>query len=255
MQRTAITRKPGPAIARCALTHIEREPIDVALAVRQHARYEDALAEMGFVVVSLPASDDLPDACFVEDTVVVLGSSALMTRPGEEARRREMRDVAKVLESRARLSYVQAPATIDGGDVLVSGNRVFVGVSTRTNEGGARALEAFAEPLGYSVTMVAVRGSLHLKTAVTALTDRAVIINRDWVDAEAFGGFELIDVDPSEPFGANVFRDGESLLYPAEFPKTLERIQSRVRRVVTLPFSELLKAEAGLTCCSVIVGP
>lgn len=254
MRRIAITRRPGPSLARCVLTHIGREPIDLALAARQHSRYEEALAELGFIVISLPPSDELPDATFVEDTAVVLGEAALMTRPGEATRRGETPDVAKLLEERARLTFVEAPATIDGGDVLVVGTRVFVGISSRTSEDGARSLKAFAEPLGYEVVNVEVRGSLHLKTAVTALSDEVLVINREWIDARPFGGFELVDVDPEEPFGANVLRSGGTIVYASEFPRTLERIRPRVARVVTLPFSELLKAEAGLTCCSVLVG-
>jgi dimethylargininase len=253
MRQIAITRRPGPAIADCALTHIERQPIDVALAVRQHGRYEEALAELGFVVVSLPPSDDLPDASFVEDTAVVLGDEALICRPGEMTRQRETGDIAKLLEERVRVDVVEAPATIDGGDVLVAGKRVFVGISTRTNAHGAERLRLFAERLGYTVTKVNVRGSLHLKTAVTALTDGVLLINREWIDASPFDGFELVDVDPEEAFGANVLRRNDAILYPEEFARTIDRIAPHVGSILTLPFSELLKAEAGLTCCSLLV--
>lgn len=253
MRRIAITRRPGPAIARCALTHIDRQPIDFALAAKQHARYEEALAELGYVVVSLPPSDELPDAPFVEDTAVVLGEAALICRPGEATRRSETEDIAKLLEERVHVENVEAPATIDGGDVLVVGKRVFVGVSTRTNEEGARRLAVFAERRGYVVSSVPVGGSLHLKTAVTALSDTTLLMNPRWVDAASFAGFEIVDVDEEEPFGGNVLRCGSTILYPTEFSRTLEKIRPFVDQVVSLPFNELLKAEAGLTCCSILV--
>jgi dimethylargininase len=253
MGSIAITRRPGPAIVRCLLTHIDRKPIDLELATSQHARYEEALAELGYVVVSLPPSDEMPDGCFVEDTAVVIGDAALIARPGEERRRSETADVAKVLEQRVKVSYASAPGTFDGGDVLLSGSQLFVGLSSRTNKDGALQLKEFAEPRGYDVTVVEVSGSLHLKTAVTAIADQVLVANRDWIDVTAFAGFEIVDVDPAEPFAANVLRSGGSVLYPAEFPRTLERIRAHVAHVVTIPFSELGKAEAGLTCCSVLV--
>lgn len=253
MQRIAITRRPGAALARCLLTHIEREPIEVGLAVRQHALYEEALAELGFIVVSLPPSEEFPDGCFVEDTAVVLGTSALVTRPGDASRRGETRDIASLLEERVELTFVEPPGTIDGGDVLVTGKRIFAGLTTRTNEDGVRQLAAFAETSGFSVTPVAVNGSLHLKTAVTEVASGVLVINRDWVDASVFDGYELIDVDPREPFGANVLRCGEGLLYPSNFPRTRDRIAPRAGEIRSLDFSEFLKAEAGLTCCCILV--
>jgi len=253
MRKIAITRKPGPSIARCALTHIDRSPIDLSVAIAQHAAYEEALASLGYIVISLPSEEALPDGCFVEDTAVVLGSAALITRPGEPSRRGETADVAKLLGSRLRIESVESPGTIDGGDVLVVGKTVFVGLSTRTNEDGAQCLEALARREGYTLERVEVGGSLHLKTAVTALSDTTVVINRNWVDPGPFRKFEMIDVDPAEPFGANVLRCGKTILYSSDFPRTLERLRPHAEEVRTLPFSELLKAEAGLTCCSLLV--
>jgi dimethylargininase len=249
----ALTRAVPPSIVRCELTHLEREAIDLARATEQHRRYEEALGELGCTVQRLPPAPELPDSVFVEDTAVVLPELAVIARPGAEPRRTEVALVAEALRPYRRPAFIEAPGTLDGGDVLHLGSRIWVGLSERTNSDGHRQLERMVSGLGYEVRSVAVGGCLHLKTAVTQVGGRTVLLNPAWIDAAAFDGLDHVEVHPEEPFAANALRVGEVLLYPAAFPRTRERLEERGFTVRTVEADELAKAEAGLTCCSVLV--
>jgi dimethylargininase len=243
----------SPSLARCELTYLEREPIDLGRAVAQHAEYAALLRGLGVDVVELPADDALPDACFVEDAAVVLDEAALLTMPGALSRRGELPAVAEALGRFRRVERTELPATIEGGDVLRVGFTVFVGRSPRTNEAGVARLRAFAEPHGYSVVPVDVTGCLHLKSAVTALDDDRLLANTGWVDMRPFAGFDVIEVAPEEPGAANVLRvDGTLVAHPG-FPRTIERIAALGYAPRLLDVSEFLKAEAALTCKSLLL--
>ena len=250
----AITRGISPAFARCELTHLAREPIDVERARRQHALYEEALRELGCRVEALPALPEHPDCVFVEDVAVVLDEVAIVTRPGAESRRGEEEAVAEVLAAHRPLARIAGPGTLDGGDVLRLGRRVFVGRTPRSDEAGRRQLHELLSPHGYEVIGVEVSGCLHLKSAVTAVGEGAVLMNPAWVDAEPFASYERVEVDPEEPSAANVLVIADSVLLPAAFPRTAVRLASRGLYVRALEVDEIAKAEGGVTCCSVLVG-
>jgi dimethylargininase len=190
---------------------------------------------------------------FVEDIAIVLDELAIVTRPGAGSRRAERPSVEAALRPYRRVARIEAPGTLDGGDVLRSGRTLFVGRSSRTDEAGLEQLRAVAEPVGYRVTPVAVTGCLHLKSAVTEVADGAVLINRDWIDANAFAGRELIDADPAEPHAANALRIGATVVHPTAYPRTGKRLEDRGIAVEAIDVSELAKAEGGLTCCSLII--
>ena len=248
----AVTREISPAIVRCELTHLARAPIDVALARRQHAEYEQRLSALGCVVNRLDAGEEMPDSVFIEDTAVVLDEVAIVTRPGAESRRGEISAVSQVLRAYRSVIGIEPPGTMDGGDVLVAGRRVFVGLSTRTNAAAADQLARILSPFGYSVETITVRECLHLKSAVTAVDDDVVLLNRRWVDAERFTAFDVIDVDPAEPAAANALPVGGALIFPTGFPRTRERLERRDYRVCGVDVSELAKAEGAVTCCSLV---
>jgi dimethylargininase len=248
----ALTREISPAIDRCELTHLARRPIDLERARRQHADYEDALARLGCRVVRLAADADLPDAVFVEDTAVVVDECAVITRPGAKARRGEVDAVAVALAAYRRLTWIEAPATIDGGDVIVAGRRVFVGETPRTSAAGVEALRRRLEPHGYVVSSLPVTGCLHLKSAATALDPETILVNRQWVDAARFDGMTIVEVDSEEPGGANVLTVGRTVLAASEAPRTVERLKKRGYDVVTVDNGELAKAEGAITCGSLI---
>lgn len=248
----AITRPVPASFARCELTHLERVPIDVALASKQHERYEAALESLGCEVRRLSEEPDLPDSVFVEDAAVVFDEVAIITRPGASSRRPETASVASALTPYRPLRVIEAPGTLDGGDVLRVGRAVFVGRSARTNADGVRQLRDLLAPFGYTTACADVRGCLHLKSAATAVDDDLLLVNPAWVDARTFGGVSRLDVDPDEPSAANVVRVGDSLLCVASAPRTRERLTTRGFDVRTVDVSELAKAEGGLTCCSLL---
>lgn len=248
----AITREVGIELAGCELSFVARSPIDPGRAAAQHEAYVECLRALGCEVQVLPPLPDHPDAVFVEDTAIVLPELAVLTRPGAPSRRAEVATIAATLEPYRRCVSLQAPATVDGGDVLRIGQRIYVGQSARSNAEGVGQLRAAVSAFGYSVTAVATRDCLHLKSAVTQVGDNRILINPEWVDREAFRGYELIEVDPDEPHAANVLRVGDALVYPDNFPKTRARLEAAGAVVHALDVSELQKAEGAVTCCSLV---
>jgi len=252
MPLIALTREVSDSIARCELTHLARAPIDLTRARRQHRAYEVTLAVTGCEIVRLPAEHGLPDAVFVEDVAVVLDELAIVTRPGAPSRRIETRSVTSALEHYRPVVGIEEPGTLEGGDVLPVERMLYVGLSTRTNREGVEQLRAAVEPHGYRVAPVPVRRCLHLKSAACRVEAHTLVVNRDWVDADAFGDLDLIDVHPDEPFGANAVLIGQAVVYPAEFPRTHDRLALHGFDVREVEMSEIAKAEGGVTCCSVI---
>jgi dimethylargininase len=249
----AFTRPVPLSLANCELTHLERQPIDVAAAIRQHCEYEEALRSLGCEVMRLSGLPGHPDSVFVEDTAVVLDECAIITRPGAESRRGEVTGVADALRPLRRLYHIEAPGTLEGGDVLRVGKRLYVGASTRSNEDGARQLTDAVAPYGYSVKRVPIRECLHLKTAVSALLEESIILDPRCVDAAGFDGARVMHVHPDEPEAANVLVIDDVVIIPASAPRTREMLESAGVRTVAVDASELAKAEGGLTCCSLLL--
>ena len=246
---TAITRAVSPSMETCELTFLQREAIDIARAREQHGAYEACLVELGVEVISLPAEPEYPDGVFVEDACIVLDEIAVMTRLGAPSRRGESQSLGRVLERYRPLRWMREPATLDGGDVMLAGKTLFVGVTARSNAAGIGQLAAEVEPFGYRVRPVTVHGCLHLKSACSFIGD-AVLVHRAWVEEAAFTGLRLVDVP--EECGANVLAVGETVLVPAAAPRTAELLCRLGRQVRLLDNSELAKAEGALTCCSVV---
>jgi len=248
----ALTHKVSPDIASCELTYLLRAPIDVELASQQHQAYEAALTRLGVTVKSLSLNEKYPDACFVEDTAVVVDELAVICSMGVASRRGETQLIAEELSAFRELVHISKPATIEGGDVLRIGKQVLVGESGRTNRLGIEALGRILGPLGYKVIPVPTRASLHFKSGCTAIDDETLFLNPDWVETECLKGFDLIFTPNDEPASANVLRIGEIVCLQADFPKSIELIQRRAGRLEVMDMSELRKAEAGLTCSSII---
>src|SRR5581483_8180417 len=248
----ALTREVSPAIVNCELEFREREPIDLARAIAQHRRYQACLAELGANVVTLPVEPDLPDSVFVEDPALVLDEIAVIARMGASSRRPEPEVLAGVLSQYRKLGRIEAPATLEGGDVMRVGKTLYVGYSRRTNIAGVQQLAAIVHPLGYFVVPIEVRGCLHLKTACCFLGEDTVLAHRAWFDPDALCGLKILDVPAEEPGGANALRIGETVLVSAAFPRTRELLERSGFRVRTIDNSEFLKAEAGVTCTSLI---
>jgi len=246
----AITRDVSPSIANAELTHLERVPIDYERAREQHEEYRALLASLGCEVISLPGDAAYPDCVFIEDTAIMLDGMAVITRPGAESRRGEVGVVAETLASLRPLVRITAPATLDGGDVLVLDERIYVGRSERSNED---ALAQLRRLTGREVIGVDLHGALHLKTAVTRVSRDTLLVNRAWIDVAPFAGWTLLDVDPTEPFGANAVLLDDVVIYPVAFSRTRAKLESRGINIQTVHADELAKAEGGVTCCSLLV--
>lgn len=252
MSLTAITREVSSSIANCELSFHARRPIDVAKAIAQHNAYQDCLAELGVRVISLPAEPTLPDAVFVEDPVVVVDELAVIANMGARSRRPEAGSLADALACYRPLEFLCEPATLDGGDVLRIGRSVFAGLSRRTNRDGLEQLIELLRPYDYRLQAVEVRGCLHLKSACSYIGNDTILVNRSWIDAEQFSGFEWLDVFEDEPAAANALLLNDVVIMPSSFPKTRGLLEERGFAVRAIDMSELQKAEAGVTCCSLI---
>jgi dimethylargininase len=244
----AFTRAVSPRLAECETTQAER--VDVAQAVAQHAAYEEALREAGFELRRLAALDDFPDGVFVEDTALLLGAHAVILRPGAASRTRETESVADGLASDFALRRL-ATGHVDGGDVLRIGRTLYVGISTRTDLAGIRALGELVAPLDYRVVPVPVAGGLHLKSAATCVNN-VLVHNPAWVAPHHFAGVEPLAVAPGEALGGNVLLAGDTLLTAADSPRTADALAARGFAIVSLDISEMRKADAALTCMSLI---
>jgi len=249
----ALLRRVPDSFVGCVTRRPPVPPLDPVLARDQQEGYRACLEQGGFEVVMLAGDEAHPDCAFVEDTAMVLGESALVTRPGHPSRRGEVGPVALALAALGlRLTHLVAPATLDGGDVLRVGRRLFVGESGRTNAAGRAALERFAVPLGYRVLPVPVRGVLHLKSAATALDDRTILAFPGAVEMAAFGGPRVVPVGGNDPEAANAIRlpDGR-ILVAAHLPEGAAAVTAAGFTPVACEVSEFARADGGLTCLSV----
>lgn len=252
MTQFALTRNVSPDMGACGLSFVDRTEIDVEQAQYQHLQYQRALAALGCSLLSLPAETNLPDAVFVEDTALVLDELAVMTRPGAASRQAEVASVARLLARYRRLEFINAPGTLEGGDILRDGRRIYVGLSARSNPEGIRQLADIVARHGYTVQAVPISDCLHLKSAVTLVAENTLLVQPLWIDPAAFPGFRIIQVDAREPHAANAVRAGRGLIYPSCFPHTLARLESAGIEVSTVDVSELQKAEGAVTCCSLL---
>jgi dimethylargininase len=248
--RQALVRRPGPRIAEGLVTHIDRKPVDAALALHQWEGYVQALRDHGWHTTEVAPADDCPDAVFVEDTMVVFRNVALIARAGADSRRPETaaaREAARALG--CSLNEVTAPGTLDGGDVLKIGDTVYVGRGGRTNAEGVRQLRSAFEPLGARVVAVPVSKVLHLKSAVTALPDGTVIGHPPLVDDPGlFGRFLPV---PEESGAHVVLLGGGKLLMAAGAPRSAELFADLGYEPVPVDIGEFEKLEGCVTCLSV----
>ena len=252
----AFTRKVSSRLAECELTHLPRVPIDAARAATQHAAYEEELEKAGFELVHLPDLPDDPDAVFVEDTAVLLDAHALITRPGAASRIGETESTAAGLRGHFELCRMER-GFLDGGDVLRIGQTLYVGRSSRTDLAGIAELAEIASSLNFEVVEAVLRDCLHLKTGASfvgldAAGTPVLLFNERCIDPAQFSGVEPFRVDPHEPDAANCVRAGTRLILPAGNPRTADRLRKRGFAVIEADVSELQKAEAGVTCMSLI---
>jgi dimethylargininase len=250
--QVALTRKPSPLIEQGERTHIGRDAIDFALALRQHDAYRAALASCGLDVKRLDDADAFADGVFIEDTAIVLPEIAVMTRPGAASRRSEVRGVATALADYRRIVAIESPGTLDGGDVVVVGKRILVGRSERTSARGIASLQALTLEHGYVVSSVGMHGCLHLKSGCTALPDGRLLVNPAWIDVADISDFDLLAIPEREPWAGDVAIANGRVVSASAHPRTRELLEGEGFSVVPVDVSEFAKAEGGVTCLSVI---
>jgi dimethylargininase len=256
MTLVALVREPSASLAECELSYLQRTPIDLGRAREQHAGYCAALRAAGAEVRVLPALDHLPDAAFVEDTAVVVDEVVVLGAPGPGSRAAEVDAITAALEAHRRVRRLDRPgAILEGGDVLRIGRTLWVGRSRRTNDAGIEALRGHLAPLGYEVRVLPVEGCLHLKTGCSSAGEGIVVVNPDWVDGRYFEreGLGVVTVAASEPWAANLLRVGDALLMAAGHRTTAARLREVGLAPVEVEIGEFQKAEAGLTCLSLLI--
>ncbi|MDI9627040.1 MAG: N(G),N(G)-dimethylarginine dimethylaminohydrolase [Acidobacteriota bacterium] len=249
--KKAFVRRPSARLAEGLVTHIERRPVDLDLAQNQWQAYVDALRSAGWQTIEVAPAPDCPDSAFIEDTMVVYGSVAVIARPGAVERQPE----TAAAEEAARgvgyqIKHIVAPGTLDGGDVLKHGGTVWVGQGGRTNAEGIRQLREHLVPLGADVIAVPLSKVLHLKSAVTALPDGTIIGYQPLVDDVEFWGDAFLGM-PEEPGAHVVILDPNTVLMSSSGPESIRQIQARGLNVVQVDISEFEKLEGCVTCLSV----
>lgn len=249
----ALTHTVSRDFANAELTFVQRQPIDLDQAIAQHDAYRTALAKCGANVQEISVNQDCPDGVFIEDSAVVLPELAIICSMGASSRRSEPARVRRSLEKHRSVTQIDLPGTLEGGDVLCVGKRMFVGKSTRTNELGISQLKQIVEPLGWQVEVIEVSGALHLKTAICAINDEQLLVKRDWLKLPKIDGMMLLDVPTSEPWGANLIRIDNHVVLSAKHPRTADLIDQHGVHVHPVDISEFEKAEGGVTCMSLIM--
>jgi len=249
MLTRAILRRPGPDFAAGLTTSALGAPA-LSTMLAQHAAYAGALARLGLQIELLDPLPGFPDAYFVEDVAVIVPELAIVTRPGAPSRRGEAGEINFVLARHRPVANVTGDATLEGGDVLVLGKRVWVGLSSRTNQQGASQLRRLLEPHGYEVRTEEVPGGLHFKSSVTHLGEGRMLTTEAFADLPALADCERVVVEPGEEFAANCLFVNGTLLVPAGAPKTRRKLDALGLPIVELDVSEARKMDGGLTCMS-----
>ncbi len=250
----AIVRRPSPKVSSGEVTHIERSPLDPDLAYSQHEAYLRLLEAHGVTLIFAPDAPEHPDGVFVEDALVVIGSTAVLTRPGALSRRGEPDTLVETLATIGiKPERLTDPATLDGGDVLVARNHVFVGETTRTNQAGHAQLREVSERHGLPLIGVQVPGFLHLKSAITSLPDGSLIGVPGAVDFSTFESLGYQVHSAGEPSGGDVLCLGKTVVLPSDATLTAQTIRALGFPVELVDVSELQKIEAGVTCMSVFL--
>jgi dimethylargininase len=251
--RTALIR-PVPDSFPKALVRDGQPEIDLERARAQHQEYRHLLEESGHAIHVVPPDETHPDCVFIEDTAVVLGEVAVITRPGAESRRGETAPVEDVLVNRFDIARIRAPGTLDGGDVLLLDNVVYVGRSARTNDDGIDQLRAVAHHRGLEVVTVDVEDVLHLKSAVLAIDEETVVVTPGTVDEAKLHGLQILYEHEEERhrFSALPLLDG-TVMVTASAPQTSDMVASEGVEVIPIDVSQIQLADGGLTCMSIIV--
>ncbi|MBS3943611.1 MAG: N(G),N(G)-dimethylarginine dimethylaminohydrolase [Dethiobacter sp.] len=245
-----IVRKPGCSVVDGLTTAKLGRPI-YAKAMAQHAEYVKAMESCGVLVKALDADEAYPDSCFVEDTAVVCEKLAVITNPGAPSRKGETRAVRRALdEFYTDFEFIREPGTLEGGDVMQVGNHFYIGISTRTNEAGARQFIDILKNYGFSGSIIHLKKLFHLKTGVSFIGDHTLLVAGELIDHPDFAEFGKIIIDEDEMYAANVIEMNGHLVIPAGFPKAEAKLLAAGYATKAVDLSEFQKIDGGLTCLS-----
>lgn len=248
--RYAITRKPGKNFAQ-GLTTANIGPPNYQLILQQHISYVETLKSIGLKIIELDAQLDYPDAHFVEDTAVVTPDVAIITNPGAKSRQGEEESIAEIIAPYRTIAHIQAPGTLDGGDVLMIGNHFFIGISERTNSEGAKQLSKILEKYAKTWSVIQVGAGLHFKSSVNYVGKNTLIVTQDFANHEALKTYAKIIVNREEEYAANVLWINDRLLVPKGFPDTRSKLSGLDAEIIELDVSEMQIMDGGLTCLSI----
>ncbi len=245
----AILRTPGPDFAD-GLTTAQLGRPELPLMLEQHRAYAEALRSLGLSVEILDPLPGFPDAYFVEDAAVVTPGLGALTRPGALARRGEEEAMEAPLSRHRALARVQAPGTLDGGDVMIAGKQLFVGLTERTNEAGARQLGELLAPQGYELRMVPVGEGLHLKSSVNVVAEGVLLMTAALAGEAHFSGFRRLVVEDADAYATNTLLINGTLLTPMGYPRVRSLLEPLGQPILELDCSEMRKMDGGLSCLS-----
>lgn len=246
----AIVRRPGHEFSQGITTAALGLP-DYESALEQHTRYCEALEGCGIELIILEPDPTYPDCPFVEDTAVVTEDVAVIARPGAERRRGEEEAVEEILSTHRSIERIESPGTLDGGDVLQVGKRIFVGLSERTNFEGARQLGLILDRHGYSVMAVPIGEMLHLKSGINHAGGDVLTVTGGLAKLDTFSSYDLVHIPKEEAYAANCLFVNGYLFLAAGFPRALALFRKLECEIVELDVSEFMKMDGGLTCLSI----
>ena len=246
----AIVRQPGNSLVNGITTAGLGAP-DYELALKQHGQYIDALEQCGLEVTVMPADENYPDGLFIEDAALVMSGCAVSTRPGASERRGEVGKVAsELLSFYEQVEAIEAPGTLDAGDIMMVGQHFYIGLSERSNQAGAEQLIEILKAHGYSGSMVAFSEALHLKSSVSYLENNRLVITGELCDKPAFAEFDHIVIAADEAYAANCVWINNRVLVASGYPNTSKLIADLGYEVIELDVSEFRKLDGGSSCLS-----
>lgn len=253
MFKNVIVKTPCSKITDGITSAPELGKPDYALALKQHASYIEALKKCGVEVTVLPADENFPDSCFVEDTAVLTRKCAIITNPGAESRNREIEAMIPVIKKfypEDCIEYIQAPGTLEGGDVMMVGDHFYVGKSARTNEEGIRQFIAILEKYGLTGSEVELTEVLHLKTGVNYIENNNMLVSGEFITKPEFEQYNRYEIPAEEAYAANCIWVNDKVIVPANFPAVKKIVEDLGYEVLTVDTSEFRKIDGGLSCLS-----
>jgi len=251
MYNYAIVRKPGENFSQGITTSDMGKP-DFKLALKQHDAYCEILRKCGVDLIVLETESEYPDCCFVEDTALLTEKIAVITRPGAETRRGEIESIEKIVIEYKKIERIEAPGTLDGGDIIRMEDHFLIGISDRTNEKGGRQLDKILSEYGYTATPVRVKGGLHLKSGLNYIGENTFLAIEQFSQLDELQEYTLIPIDEDESYAANSLHVNDYLLIPKGFPKMKERIKAAGFNFIEVETTEFQKMDGGLTCLSLL---